>query len=276
MNMKQLHPQWLSSRETLKQAFTHALLQWKPILWLLVGQLAVLITVIGLHGYFVSLALSDSGQLFYSSLLLVLVFLYQLVLTISVVQLLAEDKPASLITILRKVAFPKLVGVFALSLILSIGISIATTFFIIPGIVLTIWWLLVLFFFILEGTSIKDSLEQSRLLARFWWFPLFARLTFAFLLGGLITVFSIVPSIGDFITTALSLLFGPIVILFFGKTYMQLRMIKSRNMNVRSEQTLGQKIWVVIWGVLVLGFVVVVSLMATFVTEVIQLANTIS
>jgi hypothetical protein len=127
------------------------------------------------------------------------------------------------------------------------------------------------FILLQEDTGVIASLRKSMDYVRGWWWPMFARNLFVFALFTAITLISIVPGPGLLVSSVLSFLFGPALVIFYQKTYQEMVDIKSYKHLQSAQVSLPAKFLVVCLALVLFMAFSVLSLTASYVTEIGQI-----
>lgn len=137
-------------------------------------------------------------------------------------------------------AMPYFWRYIGLSLLMSIILMVGFILLIIPGIILSVWFVFATFVLVLENGAIVDSLKKSREYVRGKWWAIFGRLiamsVFIILLGmliSMITVFLPNHAITEAFVTALTVLLAPIAMAYMYLLYNEVKGVSS----VSSEAT---------------------------------------
>lgn len=117
-----------------------------------------------------------------------------------------------------------------LSIVMSLLIMVGFVLLIIPGIILSVWFVFSTFILVLENGAIIESLKKSREYVRGKWWAIFGRLIamslFILLLGmliSLITVFMPAHAITEAIVSALTVLLAPIAMAYMYLMYTEVK-----------------------------------------------------
>lgn len=164
--------------------------------WMLVPLvISVLITV----------AFGSEGQEvneFVTGLLNLFVFTWLSIIFILITLRLASEKKVKIRSMSAQ-AWKVFVPYLLLLVLKSIAVGVGFLLLIVPGLILSIWWLFADMTLISKGTGVIDSLKQSRELVRGRWWPVFGRN-----LGGILTIAIIYIVILAVIMLILSAVFG--------------------------------------------------------------------
>lgn len=257
------HQSWRRSRDVLRQALQLLITHWRSVAWLWFWQVALFIV----YG-FVSVALPDStAQRFLSGFVGAIMLVYQLGMSACLVYLASDRKPRPLRAIARGSVFMKLPALVALALLVSVATVVATFAFIIPGLVLYIFWSLSIFILLVEDTSVRFALQRSVELVRGWWWPLLSRFLFLFTLLTLQTAVGYVPVVGNVVYALISLVLVPVSIWYGYLTYQEMVDIKQFKHLQAAHVSIGGKFLLACWTFLVFTLFVFVSAGVTFVEE---------
>lgn len=261
---------WKKSSQVFRGAVLVTAKSWKPVFWLIVGQilLAVLIYYYTMAFVDQTAALSNITNSLYRLLGFVIVLLYQIFWTVALVRLLEKSGEKTSAFIFGRQLWNKYPQALLLTLIVGISVMIASFLFVIPGVILGVYWAFAIYALILGGASVIDSLKKSYALVRGWWWMVFQRMIFLFGVAVIVSVFAIVPVYGVFLSYLLSLLVAPVVIIYVGLTYQELVKIKSDNPKAKNVITLGRKVLFVLLAVVILALLSLVTALGDFVINI--------
>lgn len=263
--------QWKSSWQVFKESLDLAYHAWFPIFIIVMGQVllmvlfALYVQALGLEG-FTKISTGDGlvGHLAF----LFLLYLYYVFYTVVLVNLL-DKKDYSLKQVFDARLARKLFPAFILSVLITIGITVGSFIFIIPGVLLTVWWSFAVYALVLEDLSVGQSLKRSYSLVKGWWWPVFERIIFVLLVSAIISFFGIVPLAGTLVATILSLIISPVLIVFIGRTYQEVAAIKKSSKAAAMPFSFGMKLLLILWAIVVLGLLSVGTAASQFVLTII-------
>lgn len=250
-----------SSWRAFKDAFNFCLNALEPIAWLVVGQFVL----IGVIFFFLTLS-PDPQATIVRYLVVILLFLYQLLLTLSLIGLLVEPKQDSVWELLKSYGVPKLVQAIVLTFVVAFMVALGGILLVIPGIILYVYFFLSIYALVTEKQSMIQSLKRSFVLVRGHWWTIFGRTIFASGIIVLISFFAIVPFYGLILSSILTILLAPIFVIYFGQTYQDLVAVKSGL--IQSSVSLPAKLILVLWAIVVFSLLTFLSLAADFVVRV--------
>lgn len=159
--------------------------------WKLFGEILVVPAALGVLGAFFTY--SALGGLFSLALGIVSIFM-------TIALLLVLDGRAAEARGAYKSSMAFFWTYLAVSILVGIAILLGLIALVIPGIILTVWFIFSTNIVVLEGKGIIDSIKQSREYVKGKWWPVFVRLLVLAVLG--IVLFSILEAIFPIATIA--------------------------------------------------------------------------
>lgn len=173
------------------------------------------------------------------------------ILFASVLVFCANDKKTRPIQrVLRESVLLRLPALVALAILISLAVTVASLAFLVPGIILYVFWSMAFYILSLEETTVATALRQSVALVRGWWWPLFSRNLFVLTLVSLLSIVSIVPGLGHIVASFLAFVLAPILVLYFYLTYEELTDVKRYKHLQTAQVTLVDKVVLLAWGAL--------------------------
>lgn len=261
---------WKKSPKVFREALSVIGESWKPVFWLIVGQILIAVLIYYYTMSFIDQAapLSDISNSLYRLLGFVIVLLYQVLWTVALIRLLAKSGKKTMGFIFGKKLWNKYPQALLLTLIVGIALLIASFLLVIPGVILGVYWAFAIYIFILGDASIIDSLKKSNALVKGWWWMVFYRMIFLFGITLVVSLFAVVPGYGAFISYVLSLLLAPAIIVYMGLTYQELVKIKSNNPKAVYILSFAKKTLFVLLAVLALTLLAIVTAIGDFVISI--------
>ncbi len=250
------HQSWRSSRQVFAEALRLVVVHWKSLAWLWLCQIGFFIVWL-----FLVLVLPDvwAAKSFLVSLAYALLAIVQLAISACQIYLVADRKKRTLRAIVRESVMPHLPALAAMTVLVAVATVVATFAGIIPGIVLYIFWSMAIFVLLLEGTTVRVSLQRSVQLVRGWWWPMLQRYLFWFTILTVQTLMSLVPMAGPIVSGALSLFIIPATIFYFYLTYQELTGIKQYKHLMVAQMSFIGKLLLVLWALAIFAAFAVVS-----------------
>lgn len=175
----------------------------------------------------------------------VLLFVYRL-LAVSALTVLATDRRTrTLKDVLRQPVLLKLPAAIALALLVGIAVSVASIAFLVPGILLYIFWSMSLPILLVEDTSVRGALRGSVELVRGWFWAVFSRFVFGFVLITFVALLAIIPGIGSLTASVLTFILAPVLAFYYALTYQELVEVKRYQHLQRAQVPLIAKLLLV-------------------------------
>lgn len=261
---------WKKSSLVFKEAASLTAKAWPPVLWLIIGQLVLTYTMYYYTANLVdpSAPLSDAANSLWRLLGFALITLYQVFWTVALIRLLKQKNRYEPGYIFGTGLWRQFPSALVLLLIVGLAVTLANFLFVIPGILLGVWWGFAIFILILEDQSVMNSLKGSYELVKGWWWAVFSRVLFLISLAVLISALALIPVVGMFLSYVLYMLFVPVVIVYMGLTYQELRSIKTATPRAKWKATAGRIALLVLWAIVAITLLSAVTALAEFFMDI--------
>jgi hypothetical protein len=175
----------------------------------------------------------------------VLLFVYRLLVSSSLIILATDRKTRTIKEILRQPVMMKLPAALALAVLVGVAVSVASVAFLVPGLILYILWSMSLPILLVEDTSVREALRRSVELVRGWFWPVFSRFVFGFVLITLLGMLAIIPGVGSLTASILSFVLAPVLVFYYALTYQELVEVKRFQHLQRAQVPLIAKVLLV-------------------------------
>ncbi len=152
----------------------------------------------------------------------VIMFVYRLVSTMVLMLVSTDRKSRPLSAMLRESVLLKLPAAVGLTVLVGIAVSVASAAFLLPGVLLYTFWSMSLVIMVVEDTSVRQALRGSVELVRGWFWPVFSRFVFVFVLLTLLALLAVIPGIGSMVASILSFVLTPVLVFYYIRTYQEL------------------------------------------------------
>lgn len=261
--------EWPSSYQTFKTALNQFGRQIWPATLLMLMHLTWFFFVASVALIFSSIG--DGGELLFdpwiTGILTGLSSLYFVLLSIAAVRLAEHEQQVTFVSLFSYKTWTLFIP-FAVLLGLYTFMVVGGTFlFIVPGVLAFIYFSLAPYNLVWSGFSVIESFRQSYYHVKHFGWHILYRINFFFFLVGITRIFAIVPGSGQTVSFILSLFITLFAPFYMGEVYRQVILGQKRK---RSEFQLrrGQKVLVIVYALLAIGFLSSVTAIAGFIAEI--------
>lgn len=262
--MKQQHGYWPSSWQTFWRSLSFSFEHARLVMFFLLIYLLAYFLLFVLYNQVNGLAINSLLHTAINSIFSFGMFLNTIFFISGIASLLYLDRGLPLGAIVRSRLLPKLPAIIAFSLVFSVCITVGTLLFIVPGILLFVWWGMGLYVLIYENVSVMQAFRRSAQLVKGMWWPTFGRLIFFFFLFFVLIMLLVTPQVGTIFLAIVALLLQPAFILYFAFTYDQLVSINAKRLQSTMQVSLMKKVGYSILAVVVFSMLTLAISLASF------------
>lgn len=231
-------------------------IHWKSVAWLWIWQLALVLIYV-----MVSLLLAEQTMLrsFVVGLVAVVTLIYQIAMAACLVHLAHEQRPRPLSAVFKESVLIKLPALALVSFVVGAVTFAATLAFVVPGILVAVFWSMAFMVAVVEATPLRLSLQRSVALVRGWWWPVFSRFLFLFTVLTVQAMVGFVPVVGSLVSSVFSFVLVPVTVFYMYLTYKELIDVKQFKHLQAAQMHLGGKFLLACWALLIFTVFVVTS-----------------
>jgi hypothetical protein len=241
--------------------FSH---NWKT--YFLINLLPILIIIIFLILSFVT-GMFKSGPnfpfaYFYTLIPIYLIVAIFIMMWSNLAMIHAVSSPVKSIILSYKNTLKRIIPFFGLAILTGIIVLLGYIFLIIPGIILSLWFLFASYVFVVEGKSITGSIKASKNYIKPYLFEVFVRIIeFGMLIGIMSSALNLIPLVGGIIG---SLIVGPLTIIFYYVLYIRIRSLNGQKIS----NPLPKRVKYEVFGLLGLITILIVFFLFFFVKNI--------
>lgn len=199
---------------------------------------------------------------------IVILYVYRLMMSMALIVLATDRQQRRLRDIFHQNVLMKLPAAAGLSVLFGIAVTVASFAFLIPGILLAVFWSMSLAVLMVEHTSVRNALRGSFALVRGWGWPVFNRMLFVFMIITMLNIIALIPGIGSLVAALLTFILSPVLMFYYVLTYQELAEVKRYKHLQRATVPLFAKIAVTTFALMTGAIFAVVSTLAPYVTIV--------